>query len=379
MDDQPRKIRVLQTGITDLHEGGINVYILENYARLDKERFQLDFTTSEPDAATKFAPLIAQGSRVFTVPRIRQRKERCAAYRKLFAEHPYDIVHIPESYLAELDLIRLAKASGAKVIVHSHSTRMDQQGPIGWLGNLLHRFNRRRLAPYTDVRAACSTVAADWMFGKAARGHVLLLHNAVQTDRFRFDAAVRQEMRRQLGLADSTFAVGHIGRFSYAKNHEFLLGVFEEIHRRQPDSVLLLVGVGEHEQKIRRLAAASGCGDAIRFLGARDDVHRLLQAMDVFLLPSRFEGLPLVGIEAQAADLPCLFSDGVTREAAVLDGAVTFLPLAESPAVWAQTALDTRSHRRADRTQEMIDAGYDLEHEVQVIAALYESLATGRR
>ena len=183
--------------------------------------------------------------------------------------------------------------------------------------------------------------------------------NGIEVERFRYNEEVRREVRRELNVEDK-IVIGHAGRFMQQKNHMFLLDIFRKIHDRNPDTVLLLCGEGRLEEDIRRKVKELELEDHVRFLGVRPDMDRMYQGFDLFLLPSLWEGLPVVGIEAQTSGLPILMSDVITPEVEVTP-CVKKLSLKTSPEVWAQTALDMiREHQRQDEYQRIVDAGFDI-------------------
>ena len=174
-----------------------------------------------------------------------------------------------------------------------------------------------------------------------------VIYNAVDREKFVWRPEIREEVRQELGLRPEQFFVGHAGNFCYQKNHEFLIRIFKEIYKKDPNSVLLLAGHGVRMEQIRELVKKEGLEDSVRFLGWRTDADRLFQAMDEFLLPSNFEGLPTVGIEAQCTNLPCVISTAVTDETKITEK-VTFVSLKDSPEVWADAVL---AYRENDRNQ----------------------------
>lgn len=188
---------------------------------------------------------------------------------------------------------------------------------------------------------------------------VTVVNNGIETNRFAFRADVRTEVREELGIQDE-LVLGHVGRFSSQKNHEFLIDSFKEVHDRCPKTVLLLVGEGPLEVQIRKKVEDLGLPDAVRFLGLRTDVDRLYQAMDVFVMPSFYEGLSLCTVEAQTSGLPCFFSDNISRECKMTDYAA-FLSLEESAEVWAERILAAGSRERRSRRDEVNSAGYDIQ------------------
>ena len=354
---------------------GVTRYILNNYEWVDREKVHMDFVTGERDLSF-CRELTENGSRVFSLPASPFRHPLC--YRremKQLWKEDYDIVHCHMPYILNTVLFRQAKKHGVKVILHSHNARPDIAGAskrrfFSWL----HKRCYRRACRYGDAFAACSEAAADWLFGDAVpREKVQYFHNAIDTEKFTFDPVVRERVRRSFGAQDA-FVVGHIGRFTYQKNHEFLLRAFACLRKRREEAVHWLVGAGELEEEVRRQAALLGVEDAVRFLGMREDVPALMQGMDLFLLPSRSEGLGLVLIEAQAAGLRAIASTRVPPEAKVTE-LLTYLPLEGGEELWAaemEKAAD--GYERTNRRRQLVEAGYDLSGQAARIEQLYETL-----
>ncbi|NEG70847.1 glycosyltransferase [Bifidobacterium ramosum] len=288
-------------------------------------------------------------------------------FRAFLRSHPeYRIIH---SNLEERSYfpLRIAAEEGVPVrIAHAHNR------PRGVDAKLVFReyFRLRlRLGGYATHRFACGREAGDWLFGHAARPRTTILRNAIDTARYRYDADVAATVRRELGVVDpATLVVGHVGRFFPQKNHTFLLDMFAVLRRRRPNSVLWLVGGGERDDRLKHAmqakAARLGIADAVRFLGIRDDVARLMQGMDVFVLPSLYEGLPVTMIEAQSAGLPCVISERVPVECDVT-GRVRVASLADGPERWAESTLaqagiNEGAAWRAGGVRMVADAGYDI-------------------
>ena len=229
--------------------------------------------------------------------------------------------------------------------------------------------NKKLLAWSANLRFACSRVAGRWMFGDKPY-HVI--YNAIDIHKYDADDSVRAEMRQSFGLGEA-LTVLHVGRFSYQKNHTFLLDIFKEIHRIHRDSVLLLVGDTTEETEylfeVKRKIREYGLDDTVRLLGRRDDVNRIMQAADVLVMPSFFEGLTVVGIEAQASDLPLILSDTVTHELGLLPS-TRFISLDVGIDIWAQAVIEAKRNHRQSRYDELKEAGYDIEHETKRVQQL---------
>ncbi len=261
----------------------------------------------------------------------------------------------------------IAKKAGAPVTV-AHSRNA---GVVKGAKGLATRFFRRGLAKKADYCFACSEMAGQDVFGEAAMktGQVKVIYNAIDVSRFTYDENVRREARAQLGI-DGALVLGHVGRFQYQKNHPYLLEVFAEVCQRRPDARLLLLGEGEDRSAMEEKCRQLGIADRVHFLGNRRDAERFYQAMDFFLLPSFFEGLPGVLVEAQAAGLRCIVSDTVTKEAKATD-LVTYLSIEEPPARWAEEIVKQTGYARRDTARELRQAGFDVRTQAEGYRRFY--------
>ena len=348
-------VRIAQV-VGKLSAGGVESVVYNYYRHIDHTKFQFDFFIDADSTCPSRQELIDMGARYFVVPPYQKLPQYIGVLTRLFRENHYSIVHSHMNTLAVFSLFA-AWAAGVPVrICHNHSTA----GPGETAKNIMKYLLRPFAKVFATDYCACSRYAGEWLFGRRAmeRGEVTVFQNAIELDRFRFRADVRDAVREKLNL-DSQFVVGHVGRFCVQKNHEFLIDIFAEVYKLREDAILLLVGdgplMGNVKEKVHRL----GLDGAVRFLGVRDDVDRLYQAMDVFVLPSRYEGLGIVNIEAQAAGLPCIVSDRVTREAAVTEN-ITFLPLCAGAKVWAGWTIAARLEERRDAVDEIKSSGFDI-------------------
>ena len=224
---------------------------------------------------------------------------------------------------------------------------------------------------FANVQIAPSTEAAEFMFGKGCvqRDRAHILHNGVDLSEYRYSEDYRKSIRQELGMTKDVLVVGHVGRFNQQKNHGFLLEIFKAIQEKNENSILLLVGQGEQELDIRKKASALGISAQIVFMGVRADVPQLLSAMDVFVFPSLYEGMPNTVIEAQATGLPCVIADTITREADIT-GLVRYMSLQDAPELWAQAALDAVSPQRKNTKQAFLDHKYDIQSTVDQFVQL---------
>ena len=370
-------MKVLEVNVDDVGLGG--VYALVNSVIRNKpEGLKLDIACiAEFENPNNIERLKRLGTDVHYVGTKGPRWTRPSAYYrntlKLLQGGGYDCVHI-HGDVAYLLLIfaRAARRAGVKrIILHSHAAGID--GGSRRLKAALHRLCRGALPGCATDFAACSDRAAAWMYPGLDVSRVKMVKNGVELERFAHDPAVRARVRGELKLEDA-FVVGHVGRFAYQKNHEYLLDAFAAMRRRIENARLLLVGEGVLFDQIRAKAARLGMEKDVIFYGASTDVGSLMQAMDLLALPSRFEGLPVVGVEAQAAGLPVLFSDRITRQAALTDH-VRFLPIdAASVESWGEAAWEAAEGPGWDRAgdcERVRQAGFTIQDTVRAFLALY--------
>lgn len=346
--------------------GGVEQVVMNYYRHIDRSRVQFDILVCEGSSMVPRDEIERLGGRVLMVPGYKNLLRYMGETERLFREGCWTIVHSHVNALAVFPL-RAAKRAGVPVrIAHSHSTAGRGETAKNAAKAVLKRFAN----VYPTHRMACSRYAGEWLFGKRANFEVL--YNAINLPRFFFDAGVRAEARADLGLVSGQTVIGHVGRFMPQKNHRFLIDAFALAAKRRPDLVLVLVGTGEAEALAESWASERGVSDRVMFLGQRDDVDRLYQAFDAFALPSLYEGLCLVGVEAQAAGLRCFLSDRITREVDVT-GTARFLPI-DDPGVWADAMCGVKvdfrfAVDRADFTD------YDIERAAEKLAARYLELA----
>ena len=345
---EPR--RVLQV-VTHMNRGGLETMLMNYYRQIDRSRVQFDFLTHREGEKDYDAEIRALGGRIYHVPPV---NPFSAGYLRsldeFFAAHPeYRVVHSHLDCMSAY-VLRAARKHGVPVrIGHSHSSSQDKD--VKYLIKLLCK---RGIPAQATQLFACAEEAGKWMFGGA---DFRVLPNAIDAAAYRFDEVVRQEVRLELGLEDA-LVLGHVGRFSEPKNHPFLIELFAEAVKHEPRARLLLVGDGEGRASIEEKVQKLGLTDKVLFLGVRSDVNRLLQAMDVFVFPSLYEGLPVSLVEAQAAGLPCVISDKVSPES-ILTDLVQQLPLG-SAETWAEQVLCAARRERKDTYDAICAAGFDI-------------------
>lgn len=341
-------VRIAQV-MGKMENGGVEAVVMNYWRNIDKNRFQFDFIADSDSSIPQRAEIEALGGRVIVVPPYQRINEYISALTRIFKENRYKIVHSHMNTLSVFPLFAARRAGVPVRIAHNHSTAGKGEHKKNVLKYMLRPFAKVNATHF----AACSEYAGDWLFGKGAvaRGEVTVFNNAIDLNRFRFSPEIRDSVRKSLGI-ENAFVVGHVGRFCFQKNHEFLVDIFEEIHKKRADACLLLIGEGGLTDSVRKKLAEKKLSDSAIFLGNRSDVNELYSAMDVFVLPSRYEGLPVVGVEAQAAGLVCVLSDAMTRET-VMQSTTKMLSLNDSAEKWCSEILTAEGVRNSDAPDNM--------------------------
>ena len=328
--------------------GGIESFLNNVLQRMDLTNAEVDIVAACIKESVFTAGLEKKGIRFVQLSGGQRRLlQNFRLFRNLLRERRYDVVHFNLYQGLSLYYVRIAQQEGVSVrIAHSHNTALRKSG-TRYLKLLLHWAAKICYTSSATDLWACSQAAAEFLFASRdlAQKGFRFIPNGIETERFRFDAAQRDAVRKELGLADA-FVIGNIGRLCYQKNQSFLLDVFGEIVKQKPYSRLLLVGEGEDKIALEGRARRLGIADTVIFFGTTDHVEQLLWAMDVFVFPSRFEGLGIVAIEAQAANLPIICSENIPPEAFITNLAQK-LDLRTGPAIWAKQII---SMERLDRT-----------------------------
>ena len=368
---ESRRLRVLQVGMTR-NLGGIETYLIEQFRHLDKSKIDYDFVNITGEYSICYEDeILASGSKIFKV--VSRHKNPLLHYWQWFNillqnKGVYDVIVLNTNSLEYVFPLVLGKVFGIPVrVIHSHNSGFENKQ--GLARRLLVGMNKKLLAWSANLRFACSQFAGQWMFKD---NPYYVIYNAIDIHKYDADLIVREETRNALGL-HTELTLLHVGRFSYQKNHSFLLDIFKEVHRIQPDSVLLLVGDTTEESEflteVKRKIKAYGLENVVRLLGRRDDVNKIMQAADVLVMPSFFEGLTVVGIEAQSSDLPLLLSDTVTKELGLLPS-TQFISLEAGPTAWAEAIVNSKQHNRQSRYEELKAAGYDIGNETERVEKL---------
>lgn len=369
-------IRVLQINSGSRDFGGVSAFLYNMYSNIEKTRVQFDFLSPFRSTYELYKDeIISSGGRVLEFGingnSIMQKIRLYCSVLSFLKQHKYDIVHINSgNFFFNLIVSEAAKKASVPVrIVHSHNAGNISRSIIKRkLMNLL----KNRLAKNANVMFACSKIAAEYMFPVTAIKHqrVSIIPNGINADDYAYDDSVRQEVRNELGIGDR-FAVGNVGRFMPQKNHMFIVEVFSELMKKIPNSVLLLVGQGNLEQQIHQNVLDKGIESNVFFLGQRSDANRIYQAMDVFFLPSLYEGFGIVNIEAQCSGLMCVVSEAIPKEANVT-GDMERLSLDATVSQWVDSLVSAANLVRTDKSELIKKAGYDVKTVANDLQKRYE-------
>lgn len=365
-------IRILHS-VSNMDRGGVETMLMNYYRRIDRNEIQFDFLCNKSKPGAYDAEIEAMGGRIYRTPGLNPLKygQYLKYMAQLFEAHPeYQIVEAHNGPFGVYALYAAKRNGIPKRIFHAHGAGVVKDKKLP-----LKLFCKRQIPKCANSFYACGTEAAKYYYGDAcvAAGKVKIIPNAIDLKRFGFNAETRNKIRSQYGLTDAHI-IGHAGRFSPQKNHDFLVKVFEEVAKRDEKAYLVLLGEGDLYQNVKEQITRRGLQDKVLMPGNVGNVFEWYQAFDCFVLPSVFEGLPVVGVEAQAADLPCLFSDRVTREIDLLESN-RFLPI-DSVEKWAEEILQSFTVReRKDNTEVIGKHHFDIDTESGNLVTEYKRLS----
>lgn len=362
-------IRILQE-VTSMNTGGVETLLMNIYRNIDRKRIQFDFMMHRQAGQGFYEEeIIKLGGKVYSGIPFNPIKHK--AYLKsldaFFETHTeYQIIHAHNAF--SMFTLRSAQKHGVKVrIAHSHNAKPK----------LLHYktpfklYAKSKIKKYATDMYACSRLAGEYYYGKRTveNDEIIILKNGIDTEKFDYNKETREKIRKQLNLQGKK-AIVHVGRFNIQKNHSYLIDIFNEVLKRDKDCMLFLFGEGELESSIRKKVNALNIDENVVFMGVKGNINEYLQAMDIFILPSLFEGLPLTGIEAQTSGLYCLFSDTITKEVAVTKLA-EFISIKEKPKKWAERIINIQEKERSGQKQNVDEQGYNIKETTKKLEEFY--------
>ena len=365
-----RPIRILQiTGGMDM--GGIENFIMNIYRNIDRKKVQFDFLIHQEEKQVFEDEILSLGGKIYRIPSFGKlgHFNYLKTLNSFFKEHlEYKIVHSHYNTVSGI-ILREAKRCGIKKrIAHSHTSYPKYR----FIEKIYKSYSKFLINPNSTKKFACSKKAGEWLYGVGSDFKVI--NNGINPKEYKFNQNLREKVRRELKIRAEDIIVGHVGRFSREKNHSFLIKIFNELLRKNENYVLVLVGIGNTLDPIKKEVEELNIDKNVRFLGVRKDVNRLLQAFDLFMLPSIFEGLPVTLVEAQGAGLKCFISDIVTKEIDLECGLIEFISLERSPKEWAEIIDKNREYERKDTVEALRSHGYDMTQNAKELEDLYIKL-----
>lgn len=366
-------LRVLQV-IGKMDRAGAETMIMNFYRNIDREKVQFDFLVFSEEEADYDKEIESLGGKIYHMPSFKGYNYFyiCHRLKKFFEEHSYDIVHGHIGSPAPAYL-SYAKRTGSYTIAHSHAPNSTFL-----LERMIFTFFAYSVRYIADYYFACSTKAGLDRFGEnnVNSDRFQLIRNAINGKDFIYTIERQEKLKEQFGLSGKK-VIGHVGRFAPVKNHRFLIEVFDELQKKDSTASLVLVGDGAERQGIEQMVCDRNLKDKVRFLGIRDDIADMMNLFDAFIFPSKYEGLGNVGIEAQAAGLPCFYSSAIPDEAIITDNVWKY-DLNDGAEAWADHILETlHSYERKNTYNNIADAGFDIEAAAKQLQEFY--LNRGRK
>lgn len=342
-------IRVLNL-FTIMNRGGAETMVMNYYRNIDRNKIQFDFLVHRDEEGAYEKEILELGGRIYRMPAIYPKNFSLykKKIKKFFKEHTeYKIIH---SHMSELGYFAFKEAKQQNIpvrICHAHNAPHDFD-----LKMIVRNYFKHAMMPYITHMFTCGKEAGDWLFGKRNSSNVIMLNNAVNAKKFMYDFELSKKLKKDMNL-ENKFIIGHIGRFNKQKNHIFLIDIFNEIQKLDKSARLILVGMGEEENRIRNKVKLLKLEEKVNFLGVRSDISELMQVFDVFLFPSLYEGLPVTLIEAQAAGLPCVISDIITDQC-IITNMVEKVSLDKSAIQWAEELVEFKNFAKRKKTFDLI-------------------------
>ena len=369
-----KPIRILNL-FTIMNRGGAETMVMNYYRNIDRTKVQFDFMVHREERGAYDDEIEELGGKIYRMPAIRPwsansyRKE----IRRFYEEHKeYRVIHSHMSELGYYDFSEAERAGVPARICHAHNRPygIDLKSPVRW-------YYKTRMMPHITHMFMCGEESGEWLFGKKNKEKFIQLNNAIDAEKYTYNCTKRQAMRQNLGISENQIVVGHVGRFDPQKNHKFIIDIFAEVQKQDKNAVLLLVGddksaIGkEIHQKVEQLGLQN-----VIFTGVRSDVSDLMQAMDVFLFPSLFEGFGIVALEAQAAGIPTIVSNRIPSECFVTD-LIKSVELLNDSTKWSSVVLEAAKIQRKNTFEEIKNAGFDIKENALRLQDFYIKVSCG--
>ena len=362
-------IRILQV-VTHMNRGGLETMLMNYYRHIDREKIQFDFLVHRQERAAYDDEIESLGGIIYRLPVLNPFSSVYkSTLEKFFEEHSeYTIIHVHQDCMSSVVLKIAMKCKVPIRIAHSHCASQDKN-----LKYPIKLYYKSKIKKYATHLFACGSEAGKWMFNGA---DFEVLNNAIDTSIYQYDIYKRKSMRERYAIDTNVVVIGHVGRFNYQKNHDFLIDIFEELCKKQ-EARLVLIGDGILQEKIKDKVNQKNLDSKVIFAGVKNNVADYLQMMDVFVFPSKYEGLPVTLIEAQATGLPCVVSNRISAECIKTD-LVEQISLEDNLKKWVETILKIGIKERQGQFNKIKETGYDIKENVKVLQNFYENAKTGK-
>ena len=360
--------------VGSMNRGGMEMFIMNLFNHIDRMELMFDFAIHETNVGDFQEEIRNLGGSWYFFPKMRKNPiQYRKAWRAFWKAHAgeYCAFHFHTNSLANVIALEEAARAGIPIrIIHSHSS-MANKGRLQWLNDVLHKLHQKRLPALATHLFACSDKAASWLFGGMKVGSLAVtqINNGIDIENFRYDDTNRRQIRNELGL-DDVKLVGHMGAFLPVKNHKFIVDVMEKAYQMDSAVRCVLLGQGRMYEEIKDLVASRKLNDVILFMGVQDNVNAWLSAMDVFIMPSLYEGLPVSLIEVQANGLPAIVSDTIT-DSVKLQENMYYKALSDGPTEWAEELIKVMDAGCRVYNSDCVAAGG---FDIRETAELYEKI-----
>lgn len=367
-----KKIKILHVGLSS-NMGGIETYLINMHRHIDKDKFELSYLVFKGEEVCFYDELCKYSSKLFYMEHRRKNYFKFINdVKAVIKNNKFDYVHFHLMEFSCFEIILLFnKYSNSKIILHSHIANDNKRSKKTCILNRLGEILVSRYDNY--IKLGCSKNAGEFLFKNFKNKEFKVVNNSINLDKFIYNDKIREKLRDDLSLKNK-LVIGHIGRFVEQKNHERLIDIFYEIYKKNKNTVLLLVGIGPLENSIKQKVNQLKLQDAVKFLGIRNDINEIYQAIDVFVLPSLFEGLPFVLVEAQASGLPCFITDTISNEVKILD-TVYPISLDKDNLFWCDNILNysnsIENEDRYEMSYKMYKSKFNINNEIKIIENMY--------
>lgn len=366
-------VRILNL-FTIMNRGGAETMVMNYYRNVDRSRVQFDFMVHRQERGAYDDEIEAMGGKIYQMPPIKPGKfgKYKKELKRFFNEHPeYQIIH---SHMSELGYFAFKEAKAHNVkctICHAHNAPHFKSETFGEkLKDIMRWIFKHKIRKYTDHKFICGMDAGKWLFGRRHKKKFIMMNNAIDAEKFRWNESRAKALREEWELEDK-FVICHVGRFNAQKNHSLLIDIFNLVHYQRPNSVLLLAGDGDLEERIKAKVEGLGLSDCVRFLGVRSDINDILLASDVFLFPSLYEGLPVTLVEAQASGIKCVISDAIPADCQITKN-IDIVPLEASTGNWANAVLAfADGYHRKDTYPTIVKKDFDIKENAAWLEEFY--------